>query len=359
MNIALPSIWFHRGQTQITRTLRRALEEGGHGVYVHARMGNVYGQDKQERGQGWGGDKVKFWPTYDLKQSLSAFLEALKQQKIDLVLFNEEYDWELVQAVKGAGYKVATYLDYLHKNWLGEQSPLKLYDLIFCSTHRSQDALPPGCASHYMGWGIPQDTVVEYPWEQRPYLFFLNAGWLGLNDRKGLGVLLNCFQQAKKENPGLHGSLLVHVQMDVDIAKRQDLFEGVDVMTGSMRLPGLYHMAKVYCYPAILDGLGLSMLEAMMHGLAIICPDAPPWNEFVESGVSALLLPIDIERQRDDGILFPETLVSTNELVGAIDFMFRNPLLVDEIGQRSKECASLQLDWETFKDRLQEGLEVL
>jgi adenosylcobinamide amidohydrolase len=113
------------------------LEEEDVVVFVHARKGAVYNIPKQEkRRYGWGNDRVTYWDDYDLKKYLPSLLRTLKVQEIDVVLFNEEYDWELVKAIKEEGFRVVAYLDYLHNSWLKEPSPLLLYDAIFFSTIR-------------------------------------------------------------------------------------------------------------------------------------------------------------------------------------------------------------------------------
>mgnify|MGYP001564783417 CR=1 FL=1 len=355
MRIALPSIWFHRGQTVVTQTLARALRELGHEVFIHGRMGGVYGLPKQEPVR-WGWEPVTYWPEYDLKPTLGAFIAKLHEQLIDIVLFNEEYDWELVAAIKEEGFRIATYLDYLHKDWLGPNSPLKLYDLIFCSTKRSY-LLMPDKNRRYIGWGIPEDSVIQRTIDQRSYLFFENIGWMGINDRKGLGTLLECYKGLLKDYPQLAGSLLIQAQIEIDTDQRRHLFCGIDVMSGCMNQPGLYHMAEVYCYPAILDGLGLSLLEAIASGCAVICPDAPPWNEFVEHERNGLLVPITHERQREDGIAFPEVFVDQDAWVEAMERLAMDSGLRRKLAAGSLDIWKERLDWADFVGRIEGAVE--
>ncbi len=378
----MPTIYFHRGQTVVTQTLKKALEELGHDCFIHARMGAVYGINQQEKNRyGWG--EATYWDDYDLKKNMGQFLNILKNQEIDLVLFNEEYDWELVGKVKESGFKVATYLDYLHKSWLPGQeskaeayptgqkverpsfcaegeSPLSIYDLILCSTKRSYEMMPSEAKSQFIGWGIDEKELVQFPWKERPYLFFFNAGWLGINDRKGLGTLLGVYQKLLEKYPELRGSLLIQTQIGFDTKKQPELFDGVDIMQGSMCRPGLYHMAKVYCYPAKLDSLGLSLLEAIASGMAIICPDAPPWNEFVTHTRNGFLLPVSARRDREDGIAFPEVLVSENGLFEAMERLYvEQEELTERMSGASYAVWLTQLNWNGFKERIRSALESL
>ena len=287
-----------------------------------------------------------------------SFVKALKDQRIDLVLFNEEYDWDLVAMIKADGFQVATYLDYLHSDWLRPPNPLDMYDAILCSTNRSWYLMPDN-NRYYIGWGIPEDSVIQRPLDQRPYLFFENAGWLGINDRKGLGTLLECYEGLLKDYPQLAGSLLVQTQVEMDAEKNASLLRGVDVMSGSMNQPGLYHMAQVYCYPAILDGLGLSLLEAISSGCAVICPDAPPWNEFVDHEVNGLLIPITHQREREDGISFPEVFIDKEKFKKAMERLAFDEGLRLELSKGSNSKLQTTLSWERFVTRIGWALEGL
>ena len=376
MRIAMPTIWFHRGQTEVTKTFKKVFEELGHEVFIHARMGGVYNQPKLEfKRHRWEDGKTLYYGEYNLSVAhsdgsiSSDFLEEIKEQKIDLVFFNEEYDWNLVGLVKSQGFKVATYLDFLHKNWIKNPSPLAIYDLVVCSTKRAYEMCKNISKAKWVGWGMDIEKIrVEYPWKNRPYLFFENAGWLGINDRKGMSSLLEIYQKLLNEFPEIFGSMLIHTQLVLPVAnskteqeKIDHQYRGVDVMGGSMNLPGLYHMAQVYCYPAKLDGLGLSLLEAMVNGLAIICPDAPPWNEFVTNEVNGFLIPIieSLSREREDGIVFKEVFIDQQKFLEAMIELYKNENKRFSMGQNSIRVAEEKLNWNKFKERIKECLEEL
>ena len=356
MRIALPTIWFHRGQTEVTKTFKKVFEELGHEVFIHARMGGIGNQPKLEfRRRGWHDENIWYYNYYDLKKA--EFLEKIKQQKIDLVFFNEEYDWELVKMVKKIGIKVASYLDYLHKDWLKKPSPLEIYDLILCSTRRAFNMVENLCLAKWIGWGMKEENKVISV--KKPYVFFENVGWGGINDRKGINTLLSVYKLFLKKHPEAFGSLLIHCQMyfnpDEGNANKED-FDGVDVICGSMNLPGLYHMGEVYCYPAKLDGLGLSLLEAINNGLAIICPDYPPWNEFVEDQYNGILVPIVEEREREDGIAFREVFVDTQKFLEAMEELYLDKEKRSLFRSNSLYYSTRVLNWRLFKDKIVEAL---
>ncbi len=72
-------------------------------------------------------------------------------------------------------------------------------------------------------------------------------------------------------------------------------------------------MGDVYVYPTRLEGIGLTIAEAMAAGLPVIIPDEQPMNEFVYDDYP-LLVGIESEGTRDDGYFWPEIEVSTTSL---------------------------------------------
>lgn len=68
---------------------------------------------------------------------------------------------------------------------------------------------------------------------------------------------------------------------------------------GRVHLPGVtdqigtcYDRAAILCHPARFEGFGLSVAEAMIHGLAVVAyADCPGVNQLVQHGVDGLLLP--------------------------------------------------------------------
>lgn len=49
--------------------------------------------------------------------------------------------------------------------------------------------------------------------------------------------------------------------------------------------------ADVFVFPSLYEGLGVSLLEAMAAGLAVVVTDVPPMNELVEQGKTGMLVP--------------------------------------------------------------------
>ena len=71
--------------------------------------------------------------------------------------------------------------------------------------------------------------------------------------------------------------------------------------TETVAAPGLYHLGDIYVYPSILDGLGLTVAEALSCGLPCIVPDNAPMNEFIQSGINGRIADVEYLYARSDG----------------------------------------------------------
>ena len=123
--------------------------------------------------------------------------------------------------------------------------------------------------------------------------------------------------------------------------------------------PGPYALGRVYVYPAKLDGLGLSLPEALTCGLPAVVPDAPPWNEFVTEGVNGWLVPIARRRAREDGIAFPETIVSVEGLVAVLRRVLEAPAFdLSYMANQAWITAQRKFSWDSFRAGVHEAFGV-
>jgi len=336
LRIGFVTIWFERGQAYVTKTLRDAVSRNNE-TYVFARTGGVYGQPKLETKGFWDVPNLTTFPQYQIpKNVLTQWIEA---NRLDAIIFNEEYDWNLVQAAKDTGVKVLTYLDYYKEDW---KPFMGLYDAVLCSTLRTFYLVRDSCNAHYVGWAVDTDLFRPRDNGDEKFTFFHNAGWLGINYRKMTPAVVLAFDAISRHLPD--ATLLVHAQVELEKLPPA----AVHIVRENPRItyhretvpaPGLYHKGHILVFPSKLEGLGLPLPEGMACGLPVIATDAPPMNEFVRAGENGLLVQIAKTVTRQDDIAFPETIVDVNDLAVKMAYLAQNPDRVKRMGMNARKFA--------------------
>lgn len=93
-------------------------------------------------------------------------------------------------------------------------------------------------------------------------------------------------------------------------------------------LEALFSHAYLFVQPSTIEGLAISILEAMSYGRCIVCSDIPENQEAIgDCGVTF--------RNRDAG-----------DLAEKLDFLLSNPGRVEELGIRARERVGREYNWD-------------
>jgi glycosyltransferase involved in cell wall biosynthesis len=104
-------------------------------------------------------------------------------------------------------------------------------------------------------------------------------------------------------------------------------------------MPALYAGHDVFVFPALAEGMPLTLLEAMASGMAIVTSDAPGMADIVEDEFSGLLVqPAD-----------------TNQLAAAMERMCRSADLRRQLGQAAQQTAR-RYTWPIVTQKLERVL---
>jgi len=332
LRIGFVSIWFERGQSYVTKTLRDVIAKN-HETFVFARTGGVFGQPKLEIQGYWDIPNLTTYPDYQIPPDV--LTQWIQSNNLDMVIFNEEYDWNLIMAAK-ASAKTLTYLDYYKEDW---KPYMSLYNAVLCSTKRTFNLVNGICNAHYIGWGIDTDLFKPRDGGDRKYTFFHNAGWLGINYRKMTPAVILAFEAVSRHLS--QATLFIHAQTELEKLPP----EVVNIVNNNPRItyhvetvpaPGLYHKGRILVFPSKLEGLGLPLLEGMACGLPAVATDAPPMNEFVQNEHNGLLVKVAERVTREDGISFPEEIVDVNDLAFKMHFLAKNQELIHKMQQNAR-----------------------
>lgn len=353
LNIGFVSVWFERGQAYVTKTLRDALAVDHH-VFILVRTGRVYGEKKIETRGYWDVPGITIFPEYEIPPDF--LIRWIEENHINVVIFNEEYDWALVEVCKEKGIKVLTYLDYFEEDWL---SRLPIYHAVLCSTRRTHELVKKACNARYIGWAVDTDLFRPNQNGDRKYTFFHNAGWLGINYRKMTPAVIAAFDIVSRRFGDC--SILVHAQAEkdklpnriIEILRRNPR---IDYHVATIPAPGLYHKGRVLVFPSKLEGLGLPLLEGLSCGLPAIATDAPPMTEFIRDGENGLLVSVSRTAARGDSIAFKENFVEVKDLAFKMAQLAAHPEQVDAMSKKARQSALELLNPAPFKERLLEAI---
>jgi glycosyltransferase involved in cell wall biosynthesis len=184
--------------------------------------------------------------------------------------------------------------------------------------------------------------------------FFHSAGFSP--DRKGTDLVIEAFARLKgaarlvvHSQVSLQKSLPQHFGLIEMLVQKQSL----EVIEKSVPAPGLYHLGDVYVYPTRLEGIGLTIAEALACGLPSIVSDNPPMNEFVDKDCGVC---VEVKRTfaRADGYYWPQCLVSPEALLAAMQRYVDDIGRVPDLKRSARVHAENALDWKKNSSKLPE-----
>lgn len=349
MRIGLVTTWFDAGTGYVARACRDTLARQ-HEVFVLARGGRRADDDPF-----WNGPHVTWASPHPCLTGIHRreFTAWVRRHALDTVLFFEQRHWDAVLLARQLGLRTGSVIDY----YTAETVPLFwLFDFLVCQTRRHHGVFVAHPQACLCPWGTDLRTFAPAPAARpaaRAPTFLISSGWDGdyarrdpALDRRGTGPLLEAFRQLRGNS-----RLLVHSQVPLDRcpeAWKQHVQADprIEFRTGTVKPPGLFHLADVYVYPSRLDGIGLTLPEALACGLPAITTDNPPMNEFVTDGVNGRLVRVREYRGRADGYYWAEALCDLDHLARTMQDYVDHPERIAAHGRAARERAERDLCWE-------------
>lgn len=340
MNIGIVTTWFERGAAYVSRAYMEAFTAASHNVFIYARGSEHFGRGCPQ----WDLPCVTWAPWLAWRKGSAVFdldhlTRWLRDKRIDVVLFNEERNWHVVRLCKRLGYTVGAYVDY----YTQASVPLfDAYDFLVCNTQRHDSVFRHHPHCFHVPWGT--DTELFRPTGDAPtesVRFFHNAGVSPF--RKGTDLAVRAFRQLDGD-----ARLIIHAQKPVaDWRCATDLLDDarITVIVQAVPAPGLYELGNVYVYPSRLDGIGLTLCEALACGLPAITTDEAPMNEFVDDGRNGLLVPVASRQRRPDNYYWPMATVGVDQLTARMQWYVDDPSRVAVHAARARQAAEEQFCW--------------
>lgn len=346
MNIGLVTQWFSSGAGHVSRYYAEVLSKRHH-VSIYARGGPTLRGDPM-----WDGPEVTWAPPHPCLTGISEkhFTRWAKENAIEVVLFNEQRHWSGVVLAKRLNLLTGAYVDYYTQDTV---LFFNLYDFLVCNTRRHYSAFRQHPQCLFVPWGT--NTSAHKPQAERtdrPLTFIVSSGWDGKNarrqpwlDRRGAGMVIRVFRRMAG-----NCRLLVYSQNELsecpyEWQESAKVDQRIDFRVGTFS-PFPYNEGDVYVYPSRLDGIGLTLPEALSAGLPAITTNNPPMNEFVFHGENGMLVTVERFCARPDGYYWPESLCDEESLAEAMRAYLRQPELVRVHGLRARELADRNLMWD-------------
>lgn len=339
MNIGFITTWFERGAAYVTKQYAELLEKKGHNVYIYAR-GEKYAVGNPK----WDGENVTWGKKlYDTNLDYRHVAKWIDNNKIECVFFNEQRDIKSVIRLKISypQLKIGTYIDYYTQSTVDD---FVIYDFLICNTKRHYSVFSKFKQCYYIPWGT-DIRLYEYKKSTTEKVRFFHSA--GMSNRKGTDVLIDAFINGKLYEKA---ELIIHTQVPLSdlIGKNINNPEkyGITVIEKTVSAPGLYYMGDVYVYPTTLDGLGLTMYEALASGMPVITTDCAPMNEVITKEVGQLVK-VDEYRCRWDAYYWPLAFVNENSLIAAMNYYVENKKDLLQYRDVARKTAENLWDWDS------------
>lgn len=342
MNIGFISTWFERGAAYVTRYYLKSVKKNNN-VFVYARGGEKYAKENTK----WDKNYVTWAPRLNGTEiHWNHFKNWVKQNNIEVLFFNEQHSFEVVLKCKYylPEVKIGSYIDYYKQDTI---DLFKYFDFLICNTKRHYEVFKWHKQCYYIPWGTdieifhPENTsdkyINELNLDDNKTTFFHSCG---MSLRKGTDILIETFMNNDKIYN--NSNLIIHSQLNFKENFGYSTNElqkyNIYVIEETVSHPGLYFLGDVYVYPTTLDGLGLTMYEALSVGLPVITTNEPPMNEVVNNKVGYL---VDVEKKisRHDAYYWPLSFCSKKSLCKALLYYIDNKDSLFKQKQKARKYA--------------------
>lgn len=333
----------------VVKELCTRMVKAGHKVTCYNRSGHHVSGAEYDRKTEYTGIRQRSVPTIEKKGLAavsSSFFAALYSAlgKYDVVHIHAEGPAFFSWIPKLFGKKVIVTihgLDWSREKWesgfgskfirQGEKNAVKYADEIIVLSKGVQDYFERtyGRKTHFIPNGVnrpvirqPQLITDKFALTKDSYILFLGR----LVPEKGIRYLVEAFKEVKTDKK----LVIAGGSSDTDdfTAELKNLAEGDDriIFTGFVQgqlLDELYSNAYIYTLPSDLEGMPLSLLEAMSYGNCCLVSDIPECTEVVED--KAIIFKksdvSDLKKKLQEACEQPETVKRLKEQ--AADYICR------------------------------------
>ena len=304
----------------------------------------------------------------------NTFWSWIEKFKPDVLLFQDQniysktYMQEESFKLKKMGIKLINYLDSIHYDEIKKHKGL--YDINVAHVKRNFQWLQDSNLENptYIPWGV---ITKNFPFIQRKVSkkvkFYINLG-TG-TPRKGYELLPKTISQItgnwftklynKKEYnfkfiaTAINGS---EHRINKNFKKFFNQNKHCELLfkTADNNQGGLFNLGDVYIYPTHVEGVGLTITEAMSTGLPVVTTDFPTMNEWIDDNKEGRLIKVSkVKKWRRPTLkAYADTKHLAEIMVDYID----NPSKVTEHSINARKTIEKKYNWD---DRDQDFLNII
>lgn len=160
-------------------------------------------------------------------------------------------------------------------------------------------------------------------------------------ERKGGDVMLEAFRRVREKIPDAHLTVIgpENLRLEQEGVRNLGFLQKDDPEQADL-LRQAYEKADVFCLPTRYEPFGVVFIEAMLHSIPCVGPNAWAVPEIV----------VD----RETGILCPPE--DAGAFAAALIELLSNPQLTEDMGEKARERARTWFSWEAVATRITNGL---
>lgn len=337
MNIGIITTWYERGASYVSKAYADLLQAKNN-VYIYVRDGEYAKSDEK-----WSQNNVTWgWELFSTDIHFTHFKKWILENKLDILFFNEQRDFEVILKTKKAfpNIVIGSYIDYYTQEMVPK---FKFYDFVICNTKRHYSVFKDVTESYYVPWGTDVELFTPNGRKEHEKIVFFHS--VGMSPRKGTRKLVKAFIKGELYK---NSRLILHTQIDISRVTDYSLEEmqqyGIEVIHKTVGAPGLYHLGDVYVYPTTLEGLGLTIYEALAAGMPVVITDCPPMNEVITEEVGKLVS-VDQYYTREDAYYWPLADVNEDSLCEAMRYYIENQDELQKFQKKARDYAVQKWNW--------------
>ena len=339
MRIGIVTDWTTTGAGEVSRSLAKVLLNQCNEVFVYARF-DQHGLP-QPKIDGvdviWG--KNPFNPHPKAIDRLD-LINWIFESSPDLIIFNEQIWIQPVIWARNENIPCVAYIDYYKEDSVSQFS---IYDGLICNTLRHLSVFSWHPQAIYIPWGVDHSLFSKQPSSHGEAIFFHSCGTSPR--RKGTDIFVRSLALASDLQAIIHSQLPISDLLPElsETIKELTLNGTLENLVGDFPAPGLYHLGSVYVYPNRLDGLGLTVTEALTSGLPVIATDFAPINEIVNESNGILIPPYKVWA-RADGYYWPQAEIRPEDLMLKMKYLRDHPETLNFLSANALQFSTSDLD---------------